>query len=182
MHSPRLVVGFALAEKEEVQSSAATGFCESPRGGSFLAKPINRAQLIQSVAAYAGREPFQSEELPPPSATVDGDGPVVSLFVDDPDVAGILGEFVARLTEHVDAMRHAHASGQYEELQRYAHQLKGAGGCYGYPSLTDACKLLEDAAKARDHAAAGAAVDAVAVLCQAIQDGYHAIALAGRTQ
>ena len=33
----------------------------------------------------------------------------------------------------IDAMRQAIADGRHEELQRAAHNLKGAGGGYGYP-------------------------------------------------
>ena len=72
---------------------------------------------------------------------------IVSQFIDDPDMAEILQGFVGRLAGQLDAMRQALADGQHEELRRLAHKLKGAGGSYGYPSLTEACRLLEDAAK-----------------------------------
>ena len=56
-----------------------------------------------------------------------------------------------------------------------AHRLKGAGGSYGYPSLTDACKAAgrrrQGAGIARRPAQA---VDAVAALIRAIQSGYAA--------
>ena len=140
-----------------------------------LAKPIDRLQLLQTIAAYVGRKIADGADAAGPTPELSRDDEaVVSQFADNPEIATILGDFVERLAGQVDAMREAHAAGRHEELQRAAHRLKGAGGSYGYPSLTDACKLLEDAAKAGDNAAAGAALEAVAALGQAIQIGYGA--------
>ena len=98
---------------------------------------------------------------------------VRSLCTDDDELAGILGEFVAGLPEQVEAMRRALHAREYADLQRFAHRLKGAGGSYGYPMLTDAAKVLEEAAGAGDFAAASRSLDTVARLSRAITDGYH---------
>jgi PAS domain S-box-containing protein len=150
-----------------------------------LTKPIDRRALIGSVAACTGRGAEEEEETStaPPSAARDsspcGAGPLVSLYADDPDVSAILDQFVAGLAPQVADMRLALDEQRWEDLQRFAHRLKGAGGCYGYPALTDACKTLEDAAKAHELDAARAAVDLVAALCRAVEDGYHNIVSAG---
>ena len=104
---------------------------------------------------------------------------LVSEFVDDPDIAEILGGFVGRLQEQLDAMRSALAFGNYEELRSLAHKLKGAGGSYGYPALSEKGRALENAAKNRSAAAAGPALDAVSTLIEAIQNGYATHARAG---
>ena len=109
--------------------------------------------------------------------------PIVSQFVDDPEIATILGDFVGRLADQVgrDA-RGAWRPAGTKSFSAPAHRLKGAGGSYGYPSLTDACKLLEDAAKAGDNAAAGAALEAVAALsARPFKSVIGRQALAGRT-
>ena len=67
----------------------------------------------------------------------------------------ILPGFVDRLDDQLAAMHQALAHQQHDELRRLAHKLKGAGGSYGYPTLTDACKALEDTAKSADFAAEG---------------------------
>ena len=36
------------------------------------------------------------------------------------------------------ALGEALNNGQFDELRRLAHQLKGAAGCYGFPTLTEA--------------------------------------------
>ena len=58
--------------------------------------------------------------------------------------------------------------GDYEGLRRLAHQMKGAGGSYGYQVLTEAAKKLEDAAKTRDVEAGKAALEEFEALCQAV--------------
>lgn len=62
---------------------------------------------------------------------------ILSDFAEDPDLAEVIHEFVAGLPAQMEQMRVALANGYFEELQRLAHQLRGAGGSYGYPTLTD---------------------------------------------
>ena len=68
-------------------------------------------------------------------------------------------------------MRQLLAANRYPELQRQAHMLKGSAGGYGYPALTEACQGLENAAEAQDAAAAAAAMDRIAWMCDAIVAG-----------
>ena len=98
---------------------------------------------------------------------------IVSLFADDPDIAPILEGFTSRLSDQIDAMRQACAEGRHEDLQRMAHKLKGAGGSYGYPTLTESCLALEDAAKAGDAITEKTSLDIVAAIGRNIQNGYH---------
>jgi len=139
----------------------------------YLSKPVDRARLIQTILNYAQRQPAPEPAVPndipsPPSL----DEPIISQYVGDMEMAEILKEFVGRLPDQLAAMRRSLAEERYEELRRLAHMLKGAGGSYGYPELTDASKPLEDAAKRSDHAAAEAALEALARLIQAIQTGF----------
>ena len=132
-----------------------------------LAKPIQRVNLIAMIAGWAGRDPVAgdgSPEAPAPEA-------ISSQFANDSDLAGILDEFVAALPGKVRAMRQALAGNGMPELARMAHQLKGAGGGYGYPSLTDCARTLEEAAKAQDVEAAGLRLSDLTRLCQAIARG-----------
>ncbi len=106
---------------------------------------------------------------------------MLSAFRDDPEMVMILGEFVRRLGGQITAMQKAYADDRYDDLQRLAHRLKGAGGSYGYPLLTEAGKKLEDACKARGGDAAKTAIDEIAAMCLAIQRGYAPYALTERT-
>ena len=72
-------------------------------------------------------------------------------------------------------MRRSLANGEYVELQRLAHKLKGAGGSYGYPYLTEISRVLEESAKLRDYSASFAAFEAIVASVQAIQNGLSSI-------
>jgi HPt (histidine-containing phosphotransfer) domain-containing protein len=143
-----------------------------------LAKPIDRVRLIRTIAEYVGKASAACDRAPPrggeAQARAEADAPdaVVSQFVDDPDIVAILGPFVAGLDAQVRAMREALAEHRYEDLRRAAHRMKGAGGSYGYPALTDAARALEDAAKNEDPAGAASALERLTALCQAIQRGH----------
>jgi CheY-like chemotaxis protein len=141
-----------------------------------LAKPIDRLQLVRTIAAHADRNAPVSQHVSAPFHGSSGQAEaIVSQFADDPELAVILAEFVGRLEGRLQEMQAAYAQGRLEELQRAAHCLKGAGGSYGYPSLTDSCKVLEDAVKAQDEEAIKAALDLVGKLTQAICSGYAAV-------
>jgi PAS domain S-box-containing protein len=141
---------------------------------SHLSKPIDRAKLIKAIAHYAGLEPPESQESPQNiKETTQADKErIISLYVDDPDIMPILEGYIVRLGGQVQDMRAALASAQFPDLQRLAHQMKGSGGNYGYPMLTEAAKDLEDAAKAKDIQSAAKALHRVASLCGAIEKGY----------
>ncbi|MFH1731790.1 MAG: response regulator, partial [Planctomycetota bacterium] len=142
----------------------------------YLPKPINRAKLIAAVAHHAGVESRAdaSEPAAPPTPAApgeDGDDVVRSEFADDPDLTDVIGLFVSGLAGHVESMRNALNARRFDELRREAHQLKGAGGSYGYPDLTDAARVLEMTARNRDAASGRVALDRLAALCKAVVRG-----------
>ena len=94
-----------------------------------------------------------------------------SQYAADPDLAEVLGQFVAGLPRQIEAMSLAAKAGRREELQRLAHRLKGAGGSYGYPELTEAARELEGAARAGDVEAAGIALGRLIAMSRAIVRG-----------
>ncbi len=76
--------------------------------------------------------------------------PLVSqLLAEDEGLRDIVEEFVAGLTERMAELRTAHEQLDWEMLRTLAHRLKGAGGSYGYPQLSELGKRMEDHFKAR---------------------------------
>ena len=141
---------------------------------AHLAKPIDRARLFETLAKYAAKPPEPMASAQGPSSGVAASqppAPIVSRLADDPQMAQLLERFVERLPGYLHGMQAALASKNYTELQRFAHRLKGAGGGYGYPSLTEAAARLETAAKQADAEVAAQAVEHLAVLCQAVKLG-----------
>ena len=84
---------------------------------------------------------------------------VVSMCADDPDFQEILAEFLECIATRPAELRALFEAGDLEALRVQAHQLKGAGGGYGYPGLTAAAAELEAACKLQILAGLDAALD-----------------------
>lgn len=79
------------------------------------------------------------------------DGDIESDLVrEDASFAELVMQFVAGLSERVTRMEEAIRAADFNALQVAAHQLKGSGGGYGYPILTERAAQLER--HARNHA------------------------------
>lgn len=61
--------------------------------------------------------------------------------------AEIVTQFVAGLSERVTQMEDAIRAADFDALRNAAHQLKGSGGGYGYPILTERAARLEKHAR-----------------------------------
>lgn len=70
-------------------------------------------------------------------------------LANDPDLGEIVEMFVDEMAGRVCAFREAFRTGDDQQLQTLAHQLKGAAGSYGFATLTPAACLLECAARDR---------------------------------
>jgi HPt (histidine-containing phosphotransfer) domain-containing protein len=73
------------------------------------------------------------------------DSPITSEFAEDADFQDLLEIFYDSLAEQRSELARAFAEKQWDELSRKSHQLKGAGGGYGFPGLTAAALALETA-------------------------------------
>lgn len=73
--------------------------------------------------------------------------PIRSVYEDDPDMREIVQEFVEDLKERTREIEQALAARGYDQLRTLAHQLKGAGGGYGFDAITESAGQLEHALK-----------------------------------
>lgn len=92
---------------------------------------------------------------PNPSAI----GPIKSQFSNDPDMREIVELFVQEMPERIEAINTLWRDQQLNELRRAAHQLKGAGGGYGFPTVGQAAARLEQSLMALEHGSAKASID-----------------------
>jgi HPt (histidine-containing phosphotransfer) domain-containing protein len=98
-----------------------------------------------------------------------------SPLADEPDLAELVSMFVSDLPDRVAELRRYAGYEDWSEVRRLAHQLKGAGGSYGFPHLSRACEHVETAAKRSDVACAiGPALDSLAAACAAARPGSSA--------
>ncbi len=76
---------------------------------------------------------------------------VSDLLADDPDMYDLVQEFVDGLGSRIDEFKQAYDQSNWDQLATLAHQLKGAGGSYGYPDLSSLGATMEQAF--RNHSA-----------------------------
>ena len=105
------------------------------------------------------------------SALTDIPAVLRSELADDPNFTPLVEEFLAGLNDRLNEIDSAWKTEAWEKMRSAVHQLKGAGGGYGYPQLTDAAKSLEDAAKAADTEAAGLILSRLSELRDTIEAG-----------
>lgn len=84
---------------------------------------------------------------------------VYSDFCSDPEYRGLLELFAEALPERRRRLTAAFRSGSFQELRTLAHQLKGAGGGFGFPDLTRCAAELESACKSASPDLVAAALD-----------------------
>ncbi|MBM4110428.1 MAG: Hpt domain-containing protein [Phycisphaerae bacterium] len=93
------------------------------------------------------------------------EGPITSEFANDPDMAILIAEFVASLPKHTHTILERIEQGANEQARTMAHQLKGAGGGYGFPLVTDAARVVELAIREKRMDDARTAAKALITLC-----------------
>lgn len=130
----------------------------------YLSKPIDRSKLLETVAQHLARAASQAEATGPTGAasksslTAGARAPsaVRSEFADDPELRQPLLEFIAGLPEQVTGLIEALGRRDLPSLKTATHQLKGAGGGYGFPGIT------ELAARAENRLTTGGSFEAAA--------------------
>jgi HPt (histidine-containing phosphotransfer) domain-containing protein len=70
-----------------------------------------------------------------------------SAYEGDADMMEIVREFAAELPSRIARIEELLGAGDEQELSRLAHQLKGAGGGYGFPQVSESAAALEQAIK-----------------------------------
>jgi histidine phosphotransfer protein HptB len=73
--------------------------------------------------------------------------PIRSAYEADPDMLEIVREFAHELPDRIAKLEALLAAKATAELQTLAHQLKGAGGGYGFAQITEVAARLEQALK-----------------------------------
>ena len=108
--------------------------CKVAGFSGFISKPINRNELYLILIQYL--KPSKKFEREKKLLTSD-------LLNDDPDLIDLIDKFMMRLPIMRDAINLAHSDNNREELSGLIHQMKGVGGGYGYPTLTELCAKVE---------------------------------------
>ena len=95
------------------------------------------------------------------------DEPLISDFSDDAEMAPLIEEFAQEMPENIDRMLSHWRKQELSALRRAVHQLRGAGGGYGFPSITESAESVEQQIDTtpEDLEAIGQALDELIQLC-----------------
>jgi len=73
--------------------------------------------------------------------------PIRSQFADDDDMRELVELYVGDMPDRVRQLESRWNAAEGEQVRRIAHQLKGASAGYGFPSIGEAARALEEALK-----------------------------------
>ncbi len=141
----------AHAFKEDMQKCLDAGCV------ACITKPVKKIKLIEIITTYSvptnpplSHAPghFGNDEETNVT-TAPGDGNKIIVHVDE-----AFKEFVPRFfevtSEDIQTMGKALNDGDFETLQRLGHGMKGSGVSFGFDTMTDLGRSIEEAAKARN--------------------------------
>jgi len=74
------------------------------------------------------------------------------LLTEDPNLIDLIDKFISRLPGMVAAIMKAHEDEDWENFASLIHQMKGVGGNYGYPKLSDICFKIEAVVRDKNYA------------------------------
>jgi HPt (histidine-containing phosphotransfer) domain-containing protein len=104
--------------------------------------------LIETCQQFMSRQ--HPAVAPAPAASTSAAAKVRSTFSDDADMADIIGEFVSGLPKQVESLSSLLQQRNLDELRRAVHQLKGAGGGYGFNQITEMARNAEQTIAANE--------------------------------
>ena len=115
--------------------------CNKKGFSDFISKPIDRNALYSVLTKYLKQ-----------GQIIESDNTLLTskLIQDDPDLIDLIDRFISRLPTMSDAINQAHSEKKEKELSGLIHQMKGVGGNYGYPMLTELCAKIEFQIKNKD--------------------------------
>ncbi|MDB5101404.1 MAG: hypothetical protein JWM80_5825 [Cyanobacteria bacterium RYN_339] len=121
----------------------------------YLTKPVDREAFLAMLTRYVASGPVAPEAW------------LYSAFAEDADMIDLVANFAASLPERVEGLL---AVQPRDELRSKVHQLKGAAGGYGFPSITEAAAHVEQALLEQDARVPALLLELVA-LCRLARAG-----------
>jgi HPt (histidine-containing phosphotransfer) domain-containing protein len=116
---------------------------------------------------------MRSKPVSTPKQATTAEKLVSDLLRDDPDAFELVEGFVNGLADRIQALREAHDRLDWKLLARLLHQLKGAGGCYGYPDLSRLAATMEKHFRACSAASFTHWMEQLEKLAAAARAGLH---------
>ena len=130
----------------------------------YLTKPVNRERLYATTAHY-----LASDEVSLPG---DVTQPIHSeLLHKDSVVNHLLQDFIDELSRMLTNIKLAFVNEDWQNMQETVHDLKGMGGGFGYPQLSELAELLEKGLKSGDYEQVRYKLNELDIMCKRIYIG-----------
>jgi HPt (histidine-containing phosphotransfer) domain-containing protein len=98
--------------------------------------------------------------------------PIVSILLEkEPEFSDLVEVFVQRLPPTVAKIRQLYQEKAWPQLQKEVHELKGMGGGFGYPMLTELAGVIESQVKIANTEALQLLLDELDGLSDRIVEG-----------
>ncbi len=165
-----IIVLTAHATAEDRNRSIAAGCSE------FITKPFDTNQLLHTLAKYLPSSHIihnATAETAPPQSTRANTLSHLSTLASNPKRKRILEQYVAELPGDVATLADLLKQQNLADLATMVHQIKGSGGLYGFPRITELAAAVEDSI---NHAKLDQAKRVIDELIQFMRrvDGYEA--------
>jgi HPt (histidine-containing phosphotransfer) domain-containing protein len=89
------------------------------------------------------------------------------------DLADLIPVFFQNRHKELEALRGALAGADFEQLRHLGHRMKGVGASYGFTTVSEIGKRIEDGARSSDRAAIDACIAEYADYLSTVQVVYE---------
>ena len=132
----------------------------------FLSKPVNRNNLYSVLAKYLSQADDSIPDLTPIYST---------LLEEEPELIDIVGKFIENLPEIIGKLTRAAEKSDWQETASITHQVKGVGGGYGFPQLTELAAKIEFQLDNEDHEETLELIMQMNIICKKILSGIDPV-------
>lgn len=135
-----------------------------PSAASTVSPPLV-ANPAATALAWREQEPTQQSS-----------GPVFSrLYEDDPELVSILEKYILDLRHSIDKINAAFDNQDWTDLISQMHKLKGTGGAFGFPELSEMAKEIHLSLLDGNTDPVPEKLGELSAYCERILDGYEII-------
>ena len=125
----------------------------------FVTKPIDIQEFYQVLKRYLAAGPAETVQLQPIVST---------LLHEEPELIEMVRYFINTLPEEISKLKRAASDGDWSTVQFVSHQLKGRGGGFGYPVVSEVASKIEFQLASQNYPSVKSLVTELNAICERI--------------